>query len=194
MQQRQKIHVLTRRTLLLVLIVLQDLLPVGNLPLGPLSITTMPITVAVIAVVFGPTDGILAGTAWGLLTWVRAFVYPSSPLAPLLFTNPVISVVPRILVGLFAGLVFASLAKHATKSLAAGVAGLVASLTNTALVLGGILLFANTPAVVHAYHAPAGNLAAALLAVVGTNGVVELVVTTLVTPLIALPLRHAMHK
>lgn len=194
MQQRQKIHVLTRRTILLVLIVLQDLLPVGNLPVGPLSITTMPITVAVIAAVFGTKDATLAGTAWGLLTWVRAFVYPSSPLAPLLFTNPVISFLPRVLVGLFAGLVFATLAKRGRRNLAAGAAGLVASLTNTVLVLGAIWIFANTPAVVHAYHAPAGNLATALLAIVGTNGVVELVITSLVTPLIAVPLRRTIKK
>lgn len=194
MQQRHQIQVLTRRTLLLVLIVIQDLLPLGNLPLGPLSITTLPITVAVIAVVFGPRDGTLAGTAWGLLTWLRAFVYPSSPLAPLIFTNPVISVLPRILVGLFAGLAFSGLVKLLPQSLAAGGAGLVAAATNTVLVLGGIWLFANTPAVVHAYHAPAGNLALALLAIVGTNGVAELVVTTLVTPLIAVPLRRALHQ
>ena len=92
MQQRAQIRRLTRRSLLLVLIVIQDLVPfLGNLPVGPLSITTMPITVAVIAALFGPLEGTLAGGVWGGLTFIRAFVYPSSALAPLLFTNPLIS-------------------------------------------------------------------------------------------------------
>lgn len=66
MQQRAQIRRLTRRSLLLVLIVIQDLVPfLGNLPVGPLSITTMPITVAVIAALFGPLEGTLAGGVWG---------------------------------------------------------------------------------------------------------------------------------
>ena len=64
-RQRQQIHNMTRRTMLIVLIVLQDLLPfIGNLPIGPLSITTLPITVAVVAVVFGPLRW---GSGWWCL-------------------------------------------------------------------------------------------------------------------------------
>lgn len=41
MQNRQQIQRLTTQALLIVIIVLQDLIPmIGNLPLGPLSITT----------------------------------------------------------------------------------------------------------------------------------------------------------
>ena len=55
MRQRAPIRRLTVRTLLIVLVVLQALIPMfGNLPLGPLSITTFPVTVAVVAVVLGP--------------------------------------------------------------------------------------------------------------------------------------------
>lgn len=105
MQNRQQIQRLTTQALLIVIIVLQDLIPmIGNLPLGPLSITTLPITVGVVAVVWGPREGMVVGGVWGLLTWVRAFVYPSSPLAPLIFTNPLISFVPRLLIGLVARL------------------------------------------------------------------------------------------
>ena len=166
--QRQQIHTMTRRTLLIVLIVLQDLLPfIGNVPLGPLSITTLPITVAIIAILFGPLEGAIAGGTWGVLTWIRAFVYPSSALAPLIFTNPLISVVPRILVG---------------------IVGAAASLTNTVFVLGGILLFANTPSVASGYHTDQAGLAAALGTILATNGVVELIITAIVAPLIAVPL------
>ena len=186
--QRQKIHTMTRRTLLIVLIVLQDLLPfIGNVPIGPLSITTLPITVATIAILLGPLEGAIAGTTWGILTWIRAFVYPSSALAPLIFTNPLIAVVPRILVGVVAGYIFKILSSR--EKVAATV-----SLTNTLLVLGSILVFANTPAVASGYHTNQAGLAAALGTILATNGVVELIITAAVTPLIAIPLLNHLKK
>ncbi|WP_295732114.1 ECF transporter S component [uncultured Limosilactobacillus sp.] len=193
--QRQQIHQMTRRTLLIVLVIIQDLLPlIGNLPIGPLSITTLPITVAVVAILFGPFDGAIIGSAWGILTWGRALVYPSSPLAPLIFTNPVIAVLPRIMVGIVAGYAF-KLYRRKNARAAAVVAGVLASLTNSLLVLGGIYLFANTPAVAAGYHVQPGNLLNALTVILATNGVVELIITAIVTPLIALPLlKHLQRK
>ncbi|HJF53525.1 MAG TPA: ECF transporter S component [Limosilactobacillus coleohominis] len=194
-RQRQQIHNMTRRTMLIVLIVLQDLLPfIGNLPIGPLSITTLPITVAVVAVLFGPLDGAVVGGAWGVLTWIRAFVYPSSPLAPLIFTNPLIAVLPRIMVGIVAGYVF-KIVRPRSGRIATSLSGALASLTNSMLVLGGIYLFANTPAVAAGYHVHQSGLINALAIILGTNGVVELIITAVVTPLIALPLlRHLQRK
>lgn len=191
---RYRIHTMTRRTLLLVLIVLQDLIPfIGNIPIGPLSITTLPITVSIIAILFGPGEGAIAGGAWGVLTWVRAFVYPSSALAPLIFTNPLIAVLPRILVGIVAGYVFLAFRGRHIR-LAAGIAGALGSLTNSLLVLGGILIFANTPPVAAGYHVTQSHLALALATILGTNGVVEVIVTALVTPAIAVPLiKHLQH-
>ena len=192
MQQRAQIRRLTRRSLLLVLIVIQDLVPfLGNLPVGPLSITTMPITVAVIAALFGPLEGTLAGGVWGGLTFIRAFVYPSSALAPLLFTNPLISVVPRLLVGLVAGVVFALIRRWGKIGLAAALSGLVAALTNTVLVLGGI---ANIPQVAAGYHVDQAHLGVALAAIVGTNGVAEALLTALVVPLLVVPLWRALGR
>lgn len=192
--QRQQIHNMTRRTLLIVLIIIQDFLPfIGNLPIGPLSITTLPITVTVVAVLFGPLDGAIVGGAWGILTWIRAFVYPSSPLAPLIFTNPLIAIVPRIMVGLVAGFVFQILRRKNSR-LAVALAGALASLTNSLLVLGGIYLFANTPQVAAGYHVQQSGLITALATIMGTNGVVEIIITALITPLIAVPLLKHLQK
>lgn len=192
--QRQQIHNMTRRSLLIILIVLQDLVPfLGNIPLGPLSVTTLPITVVVIAIVSGPLDGAVVGGAWGALTWVRAFVYPSSALAPLVFTNPIIAIVPRILVGVVAGVVFRS-CRPMNERIATGLAGALGSLTNSILVLGGIFLFVNTPAVAAGYHVHQSGLAAALGTILATNGMVELVMTAIVTPLIAIPLLKHLKK
>lgn len=191
---RQQIHNMTRRSLLIILIIIQDLVPfLGNIPLGPLSVTTLPITVSIIAVVSGPADGAIVGGTWGLLTWIRAFVYPSSPLAPLVFTNPLIAVVPRILVGVVAGWAFRFVRPKSIRG-AAIVAGGLGSLTNSLLVLGGIFLFANNPAVAAGYHVNQAGLAAALGTILATNGLAELVITALVTPLIAVPLLKHLKK
>lgn len=80
---------LTAQTLLLTILILQDFIPaLGNIPIGPLSLTTLQITVMIGAVVMGPNTGMLLGGTWGVITWLRAFLYPSSPLAPLILPIP----------------------------------------------------------------------------------------------------------
>lgn len=103
--------------------------------------TIIHITVIVAALVLGPKDGALVGGVWGMITFIRAFVWPTSPLATIVFTNPLVSVLPRILVGVVAGYTFMWLSKRlSSKILAAGVAAVLGSLTNTVLVLGQIYL------------------------------------------------------
>ena len=51
---------LTAQTLLLAILILQDFIPaLGNIPIGPLSLTTLQITVMIGAVVMGPNTGML---------------------------------------------------------------------------------------------------------------------------------------
>lgn len=187
MNRHQRILRMTLRALLVVIVLLQSMIPwLGNIPLGLMSITILPVTIAIIAIAFGPGEGALLGGLWGVITWIRAFVYPTSALAPLIFTNPVIAVVPRILVGVVAGYAFRELVKLLSPSVSAAVAGLLASLTNTGLVLGLIYLFFNhNHQVTAAYGQTNGHLAAALFAIVTTNGLVEAAVALILTGLIA---------
>ena len=77
-----------------------------------------------------------------MITFIRAFVWPTSPLATIVFTNPLVSVLPRILIGVVAGYTFMWLSKRlSSKILSTGVAAVLGSLTNTVLVLGQIYLF-----------------------------------------------------
>ena len=62
---------LTAQTLLLAILILQDFIPaLGNIPIGPLSLTTLQITVMIGAVVMGPNTGMLLGGTWGVITWL----------------------------------------------------------------------------------------------------------------------------
>lgn len=189
MKRRQQIRRNTIRSIFIAIIILQDFVPfLGNIPLGPLSITTMHVTVIVAAVVLGPVDGAIIGGTWGLLTWVRAFVAPSSPIAPLVMVNPLVSVVPRILIGVVAGYLYRWISRQTQrKKLAMTIAGIAGSLTNTVLVLGFIYLFYRTPAVAQAYGVNVDHLLPALEAIMATNGTAELIFAAIAVPLIAYP-------
>lgn len=189
MKRRQQIRRNTIRSIFIAIIILQDFVPfLGNIPLGPLSITTMHVTVIVAAVVLGPVDGAIIGGTWGLLTWVRAFVAPSSPIAPLVMVNPLVSVVPRILIGVVAGYLYRWISRWTQrKKLAMTIAGIAGSLTNTVLVLGFIYLFYRTPAIAQAYGVNVDHLLPALEAIMATNGTAELIFAAIAVPLIAYP-------
>ena len=194
-RNHERIRVMTRRTMILVIVLLQNFIPfLGNIPIGPLSITTMTITVAVVGILFGPVDGMLAGLEWGLITWIRAYVYPSSPLAPLVFVNPLISVLPRLLCGLIGAWLFKLINRFGKRGLASAVAGMGTAISNTVLVMLGIYLFENTKAVAKYYHVTNGHLGTALAAVVGTNGVAEMLMAAIIVPLIAVPLMKVLKK
>lgn len=185
---------LTAQTLLLTILILQDFIPaLGNIPIGPLSLTTLQITVMIGAVVMGPGTGMLLGGTWGVITWLRAFFYPSSPLAPLIFTNPIIAIVPRFLVGLVAGYLFIWLHKIMKDRWALLITGAAGAMTNTLLVLGGIYLFARTPAVANGYHTDVAHLGVVLGTVLATNGLAEMVLSMILVPAISLPLLKYTH-
>lgn len=176
------------------IIILQNLVPfLGNIPLGPLSITLMHITVIVAAITLGPTQGMLIGGIWGVITWIRAFIWPTSPLAAICFVNPMISVLPRILVGVVAGYGYLGLKKRLNDKLSMMIASAAGSLTNTFLVLGQIYLFYHDQAP-RLYSVDVKALLPYLLGVVGTNGIPEMILAIIIVPLISIGIMKAIGK
>ena len=72
---------------------------------GGINMTTLHIPVIIGAVFLGWKYGALLGCVWGVTCVVKAFLTPGPGNVP--FQNPMISVLPRIIVGIVAGLVFA---------------------------------------------------------------------------------------
>ncbi|WP_040537658.1 ECF transporter S component [Lentilactobacillus parafarraginis] len=173
------------------IIILQTSIPlIGYIPIGPLSITIISATVVIATILMGTLDGAIVGGAWGVLTFIRAFVWPTSPLATIVFVNPVVSVVPRILIGVVAGVTYQALRKRFKRqSVSISIAAVLGSLTNTVLVLGLIYVFyrANAPQL---YQVNIKELLPYLLSVVGTNGIPEAIFCGVVAPLITLPLQR----
>lgn len=108
-------------------------IPVPNVS-GNATIMHVPAIIG--AVLEGPIVGVLAGGIFGIFSMLQDTTG--------LFTNPLVSVLPRLLIGLFAWLAYRSLAGRNT-DLAAAVAGVVGTLTNTIFVVGALLLFGLIP-------------------------------------------------
>ncbi|MBN1264201.1 MAG: ECF transporter S component [Anaerolineales bacterium] len=132
---------------------------------GGVSLTIMHIPVVIAAVLVGPVSGLGVGLVFGIFSMIQAAVAPTGP-TDVWFTNPLLSVVPRLFIGPAAWLVWRALKRWpAAALLAAGAAG---SLTNTALVLGVIGLLGYLPWLV------LGGVAAA-------NGLPEILVSAFLT-------------
>ena len=190
MNTKQKLVKRVIIALFAAIIIIQNFIPfLGYIPLGPLNLTIIHITVIVIALSMGPLYGGIVGGIWGVITWIRAFVWPTSPLSTIVFVNPLIAILPRILIGIVAGGSFSWLKKRLAKQSSAMVlAAILGSLTNTLLVLGQIYLFYRGKSQAM-YALNVNELLPYLLGVIATNGLPEAILAGLVSPLIAGPLR-----
>jgi len=99
------------------------------------SLTIMHVPVIIGAVLEGPIVGLGIGAVFGLFSMLQAAIAPSSP-NDVIFTNPVVALLPRLVIGPVAYYVWTLLKKVPVVGLI--IAGLAGSLTNTVLVLGVI--------------------------------------------------------
>ena len=105
----------------------------GFIAIPPVKATIMHIPVIIGAIIEGPLVGAAVGLCFGLFSMYQAFANPLP--TSFLFWNPIIAIVPRVLIGLVAYYVY-TLVKKKFPKLGVGVAALAGTLTNTILVLG----------------------------------------------------------
>ncbi len=192
--QKNKTYRIAILGILSAFIIIQTFVPfLGNIPIPPLNPTIIHITVIVAAFVLSTKDGMLIGLVWGLARMVKAYTLPASPLDLLLWTNPIIAVVPRVMVGLVAGLVFHAFLKRKQEKRGMVIAAVLGSLTNTVLVLGFIALFYGNEYAT-ALNVDPSNLLKVLAGIVATNGIGEAVAAGLIAPFIAKALMKVRRK
>ncbi|UQS82156.1 ECF transporter S component [Bombilactobacillus folatiphilus] len=189
---KSKAYKIAIRAILIAIILIQSMTPFfGFIPLGVINITIIHITVIIAAIVLSPNDGALVGLIWGIGTLLRAYTSPTSPIDTLVFTNPIISVLPRILVGYFAGWTYRLLRnKMKTKLVPMISAAAVGSLTNTILVLV-LMRFMYASTMAASYKVSLGALNGVIMGIVGTNGVPELIAAVVLVPIISMALFKA---
>jgi uncharacterized membrane protein len=106
------------------------------------SLTVMHVPVIIGAILEGPWVGAAIGLIFGVFSLIQAAVAPTGP-ADVWFTNPIVSVLPRLLIGPAAWFVWKLLKKWEIPALI--VSGIAGSLTNTVLVLSALGLFGFLP-------------------------------------------------
>ena len=166
---------LVRAGILSALIIVMTVVPyTGYINYGLVEITTLHIVVAVGAVMLGWQYGAVLGFVWGITCVLRALTNPLW--AP--FVNPLVSLVPRVIVGIVGGLTAQGLRRLRLRTgVVAALSAAAATLTNTVLVLSALKLFS-------AVLEGAPLLGTIYATLIGVNGSIELVAAILLVPVI----------
>jgi len=149
----------------------------GFVPLPIAKATIMHIPVIIGAILEGPKVGMLIGLMFGAFSLIQNIMSPN--LLSFAFLNPLVSVVPRVLIGLTAYYSY-KLVKSKNETLRIAVGAAVGSLTNTVGVLGMIYL------IYAAQYAQAKGIAVTMAAktifgIALTNGIAEAVVAVIIS-------------
>ena len=194
-------------TLLALLVAIEALFcftVLGSIPVGPSIVATLAaIPVIVAALAIDTKTGTILGAIAGLFSFIVWVFMPPNPFLAFAF-NPfapggnlfsvLICFVPRILVGLVAGLMFKWLDKtRLPKVLTYSISAIVGSAMNTLGVLFGIYFcfYDTVTAGMQAMGAVGGNLAMAFVTgSILTNGIPEAIVAAVVAFAVAYPLRR----
>ena len=141
---------------------------------GGISLTIMHIPVIIGAILEGPLVGAGIGLIFGLFSMLQAAIAPASP-SDVWFTNPLLSILPRLFIGPIAWLVYHAFRKWQIPAIILGaVAG---SALNTILVLGMMGLLNLLPWQV-------------LATIAAANGLPEIAASALITFLVIVALKQ----
>ncbi len=171
---------LVRIALLMAITVVLAATPLGYIPAGALSFTIMVLPVAVGGVLLGMPAGLILGLTFGITSFVKA---PTEALGQLVLSysglfTAFVCIVPRVCVGLFAGLVHKLTQRREKRPVWIYlIAGGGASFVNTALFLGLLFIFCR-PLI-------DGAFGAAIWSATLLGGVVEMVANAVLTMVIA---------
>ena len=182
-QKRVNVRRMTVISVLSAISIVLSMIPfVGYIPLGPVKATIMHVPVIVGAVIEGPVVGAAVGLIFGLTSLFKAFTEPT--ITSFCFMNPIISVLPRILIGVVAYYVYRLIYKISKKVYVSGfVAGIVGSLTNTIGVMGLIyVIYADK---YMQAIGQAGNAGKYILLICATNGIPEAIVAGILVAAVA---------
>ena len=154
--------------------IMLSMTPLGFIPIGPLNLTIMHIPVIIGAVLEGPLVGIIVGLIFGFTSLLRAITMPT--ITNFALINPLVSILPRVLIGIVAYYVYKLTIKLTKNALVSGwITGVMGSLVNTVGVLGMTYILYGAR-----YAEALGKSASAaktlILTLVATNGVPEAIV------------------
>ena len=173
--------------LLALLIAIQIVLGYVNIPMpGGLHIVFNMIPMAIAAIALGPLGGAVIGGAFGLISFLQCFGICgfSGMGAALAAVNPFLAFVqrffPRLLDGLLLGFIYRFIHNRANAYVGCAVTGFMAAFLNTLFFMTSLVwLFGSTE---YMQNSMAGRgMLTYIVAAVGLNGIVEMLVSTVLT-------------
>ncbi|AZA20925.1 Putative uncharacterized protein [Lactobacillus helveticus CIRM-BIA 101] len=200
--RREETRRMTITAVFAAILIMQTFLPnigyVRIIPVLPVAITTIPMTIAIYGTLMGTKAGLGFGLFWGITRLIVAYTQPGDMVSLMLFQNPVISVVPSVLAGFFPSLITKAMGKTNYAKLGYIFSGAVTSLTNTIMViLLTSIFFMHDPASLVHYlgnYSSSTPLILILITALGANGVIEAIFTALVVPVIVTPLNLVLKR
>ena len=168
--------------------IMLSMTPLGFIPVGPTKATIMHIPVIIGAIMEGPIVGAAIGFIFGISSLLNAITNPT--VTSFVFINPLVSILPRVMIGVLAYYVYQLIIKATNKVYISGlITGAIGSLLNTAGVLGMIyVLYADK--YLHAMG-KSGSAGKVIMALAAANGVPEAIVGALVVAAVATVLKKS---
>lgn len=175
---------LTLNAFIIALISVMSMVPqVGYLGAGNISITTIHVVVLLFALLFGIREGAVAGLTFGVLSLIRAVILPSSPI-DVLFINPLVSILPRVIFGIAAGATFDALRKiQMSKSLRTAltlIALPILTLFHSLITLSTLWIVYHNNELLASF-----NYWILLSSIFAVNGLLEILISLALTPALA---------
>lgn len=130
---------LTTTALLAALVLLLAFTNLGYIPFLTLAITIVHVPVIIAVLAGGARMGFTIAFLFGATSWYQNLTSPASILSPL-FHNPLVSVLPRLLIVPVMLLVIRCLRNSPRRKLAYGIASAAGSIANTILTLSAVSL------------------------------------------------------
>lgn len=161
----------------------------GFIPIPPVKATILHVPVIIGAIVEGPVVGAMIGFIFGVFSMVQSVMTPT-PLS-FAFMNPLVAVLPRILIGLITYYTYKLLSnfvKGKFDSVKIGIAAVLGSLTNTIFVLG-MMYVIYSGQVAKALNIKVSTVAKTIAAIGTTNGIPEALVACAITIPISIALK-----
>lgn len=184
-----KIKDITLLGIMTAIIIIMTAVPgFGFIPIGTVNATLVHIPVLIVAIVKGPKLGAKLGLVFGFSSMLNAILRPTP--TSFLFMNPVISVLPRVMIGVIAGIIATTLKNKKLKyNMQVAIPAGIGSLVNTIGVLSLIyIIYAQR------YLESIGKAGDAALGVIGyialKNGIVEMIVSIIIVTPIAIALNR----
>ena len=201
-KNRKRTQQLTLAAFFVAIEILMAVTPIGYIPVGAINITTMHLPVILAGIVLGPVYGALMGFVFGLTSMLKATFAPgitSFCFSPFItiggvsgnFWSLFIAFVPRITLGVLSFYIYRAVRKlNKSRITASAVSAALNTLIHTLFVMGSIWLFFGK-----AYADAAGiGVGAVIITVLTSNGILEIILATIVIPALVRALKPAMER